>query len=134
LPLKSFKATDFRCLESVALEFNEGNNLICGPNASGKTSILEAIGYLGRARSFRSAGVNELVRHGEKEFILFGKADTGSRIATLGIKNGWDGPEVHIDGEKTSSAAPLAEALPLQVIDPDVHDLVAGARKIGAGI
>src|SRR5210317_1658482 len=97
LPLKYFKVTDFRCLESVVLEFSEGNNLIVGPNASGKTSILEAIGYLGRARSFRSAGSNELVRHGEKEFVLFGKADTGARVAALGIKNGRDGLEVHVD-------------------------------------
>ena len=129
MPLKSFKATDFRCLESVALDFSDGNNLIYGPNASGKTSILEAIGYLGRARSFRSAGVNELVRHGEREFVLFGRADTGSRIAALGIRNGRNGLEVHVDGEKSSSAAPLAEALPLQVIDPDVHELIAGGPE-----
>ena len=129
LPLKSFKATDFRCLESLSLEFSEGNNLIIGPNASGKTSILEAIGYLGRGRSFRSAGTSELVRHGAREFVLFGRADTGSRIASLGIRNGRDGLEVHVDGEKSSSAAPLAEALPLQVIDPDVHELVAGGPE-----
>ena len=129
LPLKTFKATDFRCLESAGLEFSEGNNLIYGPNASGKTSILEAIGYLGRARSFRGAGVAELVRHGAREFILFGKADTGSRVTALGIRNGRDGLEVHVDGEKSSSAAPLAEALPLQVIDPDVHELIAGGPE-----
>lgn len=129
LALNFFQATDFRCLETVALEFSETNNLICGPNASGKTSILEAIGYLGRARSFRSAGINELIRHGQKEFTLFGKASSGSRLATLGIRNGRGGPEIHIDGEKTSSAAPLAEALPLQVIDPDVHELVAGGPE-----
>jgi DNA replication and repair protein RecF len=129
LPLKTFKATDFRCLETVSLEFSDGNNLIYGPNASGKTSILEAIAYLGRARSFRSAGISELVRHGQREFILFGKASAGSRLASLGIRNGRDGLEVHVDGEKSSSAAPLAETLPLQVIDPDVHDLIAGGPE-----
>ena len=129
MTLKAFKATDFRCLESAALEFSEANNLIVGANASGKTSILEAIGYLGRARSFRSAGIRELVRHGQREFVLFGKADTGSRTATLGIRNGGDGLEVRIDGEKSSSAAPLAEALPLQVIDPDIHELIAGGPE-----
>ena len=129
LPLKSFKATDFRCLESVALEFSDANNLIVGGNASGKTSILEAIGYLGRGRSFRSAGTAELVRHGEREFVLFGQVDTGSRIASLGIRNGPEGLEVHVDGDPSSSAAPLAEALPLQVIDPDIHELVAGGPE-----
>lgn len=129
MPLKSLKVTDFRCLGSVALEFCEGNNLIYGPNASGKTSILEAIGYLGRARSFRSAGVGELVRHGKDEFVLFGKADTGSRLVSLGVRNGTNGLDVHVDGEKSGSAAPLAEALPLQVVDPDVHELIAGGPE-----
>jgi len=129
LSLVSFKCTDFRCLESVELTFSQTHNLIYGPNASGKTSILEAIAYLGRARSFRGASTRELVRHGAAEFVLVGKANTGSRDVALGIRNGKRGLEVHVDGEKSASAAPLAEALPLQVIDPDVHDLVAGGPE-----
>jgi len=129
LSLVSFKCTDFRCLESVELAFSQTHNLIYGPNASGKTSILEAIAYLGRARSFRGASTRELVRHGKDEFVVIGKAHTGSREVALGIRNGKSGLEVHVDAEKSGSAAPLAEALPLQVIDPDVHDLVAGGPE-----
>jgi DNA replication and repair protein RecF len=126
LALVSFKCSDFRCLESVALSLSAGNNLIYGPNASGKTSILEAIAYLGRGRSFRGAGLRELLRHGQDEFVLFGKVDTGVRELALGIRNSKDGLEVRTDGEKRSSAAALAEAMPLQIIDPEVHELVAG--------
>jgi len=129
LALISFKCTDFRCLESVALEFSAGHNLIYGANASGKTSILEAVAYLGRGRSFRGANPKELVRHGMDEFLVLGKADSSSRQIALGVRNGKTGLEVHVDGEKCSSAAALAEALPLQVIDPDVHDLVAGGPE-----
>jgi len=43
LPLESFKATDFRCLEAVELEFDPAYNLVYGANASGKTSLLEAV-------------------------------------------------------------------------------------------
>ena len=70
MSLVSFKCTDFRCLESVELAFEPSHNLIYGPNAAGKTSILEAIAYLGRARSFRGAGNRELVRHGQEDFTL----------------------------------------------------------------
>ena len=130
MALLSFKCTDFRCLESVSLDFGPEFNLIAGPNASGKTSVLEAVAYLGRARSFRGAGVRELVRHGCDEFILFGKVDTGSRVVALGVRNGASGLDVHVDSEKQGSASLLAESLPLQVIDPDVHDLVAGGPEI----
>ena len=125
-----FKCTDFRCLATASLDFASGNNLIYGANASGKTSLLEAVGYLGRARSFRGAGTRELVRHGCEAFVVVGKADTGSRVMSLGVRNGSGGLEVHADGEKQGSAVALAEALPLQVIDPDVHELVAGGPEM----
>ena len=129
MSLGHFKCTDFRCIESAALDFDPGNNLIYGANAAGKTSILEAIAYLGRARSFRGAGNRELVRHGQDDFIIFGKVRSGAREISVGVRNGKSGLEVHTDGEKSQSAAPLAEALPLQVVDPDVHDLVAGGPE-----
>jgi DNA replication and repair protein RecF len=129
LALKSLKCTDFRCLESAELDFSSGNNLIYGQNASGKTSILEAAGYLGRGRSFRGASARELIRHDTDEFVLFGRAETGTREVSLGVRNSKVGLEVHADGEKRNSAAALAEALPLQVIDPDVHKLIAGGPE-----
>jgi DNA replication and repair protein RecF len=70
-----------------------------------------------------------LIRHEADEFVLFGRADTGSRDVSLGVRNSRSGLEVHADGEKKSSAAALAEALPLQVIDPDVHKLIAGGPE-----
>ncbi len=127
--LRSFQCKDFRCLEFVELELNKGNNLIYGENASGKTSILEAVAYLGRARSFRGAGTPGQISHGAEELLVTGNVDCGTRRIRLGVRNGQAGLEVHADGEKTGSAAPLAEALPLPVIDPAVHGLVAGGPE-----
>ena len=129
MPLVSLKCINFRCLQSVEVNFSPGNNLIHGSNASGKTSILEAIGYLGRARSFRGARNRELIRHGADEFLLTGRVEAGSREVPLGVRNSRKGLEVHADGEKCNSAAVLAEALPLQIIDPDIHELVAGGPE-----
>ena len=129
MALSSLKITDFRCLESAGIEFVQGNNLIYGPNASGKTSILEAVAYLGRGRSFRGASAREVVRHGQDNFVLFGNSSVGSRVVSLGVRNGTGGLEVHTDGEKRASAAALAESLPLQIIDPDVHKLIAGGPE-----
>lgn len=129
MPLTYFRCSDFRCLHSAELELHPRYNLIYGRNASGKTSVIEAIAYLGRGRSFRGAATENLVRHGANEFVLFGKVDTGVREATIGVRNGRAGLEIHVDGDKTPSAAGLAEILPLQVLDPDVHDLVAGGPE-----
>jgi DNA replication and repair protein RecF len=127
VPIQHFTAQNFRCLENIELEADPQYNLIYGRNASGKTSVLEAIAYLGRGKSFRGASTNDLIRHGEKEFVLFGEVSDGAHTAKVGVRNSSDGLETRVDGEKDGGAAALAAALPIQIIDPDVHELVAGA-------
>lgn len=129
MSLRHFTATDFRCLTSITFEADPQYNLIYGGNASGKTSILEAIAYLGRGKSFRGARSQDLIRHGEAEFLLLGKIAAGARLAAVGVRNSAGGLEVKIDGDREISAASLAEILPLQLIDPEVHALVAGGPE-----
>ncbi len=126
MALLNFTASDFRCLESVSLEVSPNYNLVFGANASGKTSLLEAISYLGRGKSMRGALTQNLVRHGREHFTLVGKAQTSSRVSTLGVQNGRDGLVVRIDGDNNRGTATLAEMLPLQAVDPEIHSLVAG--------
>jgi len=124
--LLEFKATNFRCLAGAELEPDAKFNLIYGDNASGKTSLLEAIAYLGRGKSFRGASSQKLIRHGGIDFVLFGRVLVGNVRHQLGVKNGPDGLEMRADGDSTGGAADLARILPLQIIDPEIHRLVAG--------
>jgi DNA replication and repair protein RecF len=129
LVIRSLKASRFRCLAEAELEFDSQYNLIYGQNASGKTSLLEALAYLGRGKSFRGAPVQAVVQHGEREFLVFGRVMDRGRDVTVGVRNGREALEVRIDGEPGKGIADLAEVLPLQVIDPDVHSLVAGGPE-----
>jgi DNA replication and repair protein RecF len=45
------------------------------------------------------------------------------------VRNSKDGLEVRVDGESDGGVAALAEALPLQFIDPEVHNLIAGGPE-----
>ncbi|MCH9694825.1 MAG: DNA replication/repair protein RecF [Gammaproteobacteria bacterium] len=125
-----FRATNFRCLESVELNLDPEFNLIFGANASGKTSLLEALAYLGRGKSFRGAGTSDLILHGQSDFVLFGEVAQSGGKRNLGVRNSREGLEVRVGGEGASGAAALAEALPLQVIDPEVHNLIAGGPEL----
>jgi DNA replication and repair protein RecF len=129
VPIQHFSARDFRCLVNVELEADPHYNLIYGANASGKTSVLEALAYLGRGKSFRGAPAVNLIRHGKQEFVLFGRVDDGGRRCNVGVRNSAQGLEVRVDGAGEGGAAALAVALPLQIIDPDVHELVGGAPE-----
>ena len=127
--IRLFRATNFRCLKSVEMELGPRFNLISGANASGKTSLLEALAYLGRGKSFRGANTNNLVRHEASEFVLFGEVEHAQVRIPVGARNGREGLEVRVGGESASGAAALASALPLQVIDPEVHSLIAGGPE-----
>ena len=129
MPIESITIENFRCLARAGLEADPQYNLIYGGNASGKTSLLEAMAYLGRGKSFRGAPTSNLIRHGKKEFVLFGRAENGGHVSSVGVRNSRHGLEVRIDGQTDGGAAALAAVLPLQIIDPDVHDLVSGGPE-----
>lgn len=127
--IRLFRVSNFRCLKSAELQLSPKYNLIYGANASGKTSLLEALAYLGRGKSFRGASTANLIRHGASEFTLFGDVERAGRGFTVGVRNSSEGLEVRVGGENNGGAAALAEALPLQVIDPEVHGLIAGGPE-----
>src|SRR5215467_2819533 len=53
---------DFRNYDRLDLKFDPGLTLFYGPNAAGKTTILEALFYLATTRSPRAGADRELVR------------------------------------------------------------------------
>ncbi len=129
MALVSLKITEFRCLEAVQAELDAPVCLIIGPNAAGKTSILEAIAYCGLGRSFRGATTDKLVRRGAAEFVIVADTESAGKKGRVGVRNGRSGLEVSIAGEQGGGAAALAAALPVLVIDPEVHELVAGGPE-----
>jgi DNA replication and repair protein RecF len=124
MALKHISIKDFRCLESVELAPSPSDNIICGENASGKTSLLEAFFFCGRGRSFRAAQADSLIRDHCQHFQLVATVEHESRPTVLGIQIGRDSRAIRIGGENARSLGELAQYLPVQVIDPDVHKLV----------
>ena len=68
--LKSIKLKSFRCVKTKEYSFNNKINIICGKNATGKTSIVEAIHVLGVCKSHRTTSDNELVNDGSMFYSL----------------------------------------------------------------
>ena len=124
MPLGIFHAERFRCLTSVELELDPGANLFIGPNASGKTSLLEAAFFLSRGRSFRSRRREALIAHGEESFLLTGRTTGSAGPVALGVRATRAGTEWHVNGAVASGIADLAEQFPAQVIDPEIHKLL----------
>ena len=66
-----FRALNWRSFER-AHWFFERKNLLIGRNGSGKSNLLEALGFLGILRSFRTPRIGELIRKDTQEFHLRG--------------------------------------------------------------
>jgi DNA replication and repair protein RecF len=118
------QVTDFRCLQSAGLELDPKFTLISGANASGKTSLLEALYVLGRGRSFRTRRLEHLIRRGTERFVVFGEVDSFDRKVALGVEGSAEGIRAKLGGSKVSSLAELAPLLPVQIIDPEIHRLI----------
>src|SRR5882724_3980280 len=112
MTLLRLEIDDFRCLERVRLTFDRRYNLFVGPNASGKTSFLEALFCLGRGRSFRTRRLDRLVRQGQSAFRLVGWCEQGGRETVLGVGGDRSHTEIRIGGAPAGGAAELAGHFP----------------------
>ncbi|MBD3642048.1 MAG: DNA replication/repair protein RecF [Marinobacter sp.] len=139
MALVRLQTEHFRNLAPEPVSFSPAFNLLYGANGSGKTSVLEAIGYLGLGRSFRVSRHQAVVSHGQNRFTVFGGLDRGadegglpgdgSGLAhRLGIARDVSAKEtsLRVDGENVRSLSSMAKHLPVSVIDPGVFDIVAG--------
>lgn len=124
MALRRLQVTDLRCLQSVDVEFDPRFTLISGPNASGKTSLLEALYVLGRGRSFRTRRLEHLIRRGRERFTIFGEIELPARRVPLGVEGHGDGIRARVAGAAAASLAELALIFPVQIIDPEVHKLI----------
>lgn len=122
--LSTIDIENFRCIERARLEFDPRGTGILGRNASGKTSLLEAIFFLGHGRSLRTNLRDKLVRHGEPHFRVVAELHTPRGPLTAGTEYVNGQSRTRLAGHGVSSLSEIAEILPIQLIDPGVHRLV----------
>jgi DNA replication and repair protein RecF len=72
--LRTLSIRDLRSYASLEATFGPGPQLIVGPNAAGKTTLLEAIVLLAWGRSHRTSSDGELVRWGSELARVEGQA------------------------------------------------------------
>lgn len=130
MTLQSILVEDFRCVERAELELHPRFNLIAGENASGKTTLLEAIFILGRGRSFRTAQTESLVRTTASAFQLLGRiSGSAGWNRPLGMRFGRAGMQIRYSERPVRALSELATILPVQAIDPEVHRLIEGGPQ-----
>mgnify|MGYP000512918809 FL=1 len=80
--ISSIRLQNFRSYSDSSFEFEPGVNIIVGPNASGKTNLLEAVILLSRGSSYRARDV-ELIRFSKDWTRLEGDFQQNKRIIKI---------------------------------------------------
>ncbi|MCY4342794.1 MAG: DNA replication and repair protein RecF [Gammaproteobacteria bacterium] len=123
--MRRLEIDHLRNLAAVRLQLGSHFNCLVGPNGAGKTSVLEAAYLLTRGRSFRGHAVSPVVADGQDGLVVRAELDTGR---SLGVARSRRGKSVlHIDQQPTRRLSEAAALLPLNLLLPDVSELVFGA-------
>ena len=118
--ITSLRLQNFRSYKDSSFEFGRVVNIIVGPNASGKTNLLEAVLVLARGRSYR-ASLPQLVKLGK----TWARLDGNFADSTRTLKITQTGPEFIVD-DKTFKRLPTSINLPVVLFEPNHLQLMSG--------
>ena len=126
--------TDLRAYGALEVRFGAGPQLVWGPNAAGKTSLLEAMVVLARGASHRTTTDAELVRWGADVARIEGRTGDdeievalvrpGSIAAAGGARK-----RIRVNGVARRAAA-LADRLRVVLFAPEDMLLVVGSPSL----
>ncbi len=140
MKLERLTLRNYRNVEESTLVASPHLNFLVGPNGQGKTSFIEAIGYLATLRSFRGSKVDEVVRWGQEQGEILATASPeadGDKMWKVDLKISFQGRSTKvafINGKPfRSSTSYLSQrfgevelGFHAVVFNPSDHDLVRG--------
>lgn len=129
--INKLELTHFRNLTSINIEPHSCFNIFYGENGSGKTSLLEAIHYLGFGKSFRTHSPSRIIQNGAAHFSVFTLLQQGNTPIPVGIKRSIDGKkQMRLNGEDIHSLSRIVKCLPIQLISTESYRFFHDGPKI----
>lgn len=131
MQLERLDVLNVRNIASAQVALCAGVNLFVGPNGAGKTALLEAVHLLFCGRSFRTNRSEGLVRRGQDHLSVaaFCRDDRLGAVR-LGHLRDRGRVELRRDGLPVRQASALAALLPIQLLLPDLGELVFGVPAV----
>ncbi len=125
--IADLKLVNFRSYEEAVFEFGPNVNIIVGPNASGKTNLLEAILVACTGSSYRVKDI-ELIRFNQPWTRLEADTDEGVRRVTIENIEGLAKKKFVINGAALARLL-LQKKVPVVVFEPDHLRLLQGGPE-----
>lgn len=122
--LSRLQLSQVRNLHDLDLAPSPTFNIVHGPNASGKSSLFEAIHLLSCARSFRTRQLAQVLNHAAAQMTVTADVVTDNQgTVALGIAYDRDKgrPRLRAHGRPARKASELASILPLVTLHQESH-------------
>ena len=120
----------FRNYDFETADFDAGTNVICGPNAQGKTNLLEAVYMLAMGRSFRTRFDRELVSFGADGADILADVYSHGREQTVNLRLSPGRPKRILVNSVKKNAGELSDTVNAVLFCPDDLNLI----KEGAAV
>jgi DNA replication and repair protein RecF len=125
--ITDLRLQNFRSYKDSSFEFGGGVNIIVGPNASGKTNLLEAVLVVARGHSYR-IGDNELVKFKRPWARLDADLSTGGHRTVKLVIDPVPAKTYEIDG-KHFKRLTVHHNIPAVLFEPDDLRLLSGGPE-----
>lgn len=118
---------NYRNITEEDINLNSSLNVFIGPNAQGKTNILESIYYLGTGSSHRTNSDQDLIKWDNNYFFL--KASVFRRNREMTISIGYNGSkkEIKVDNNPIQKLSDLMGYVNVVIFSPEDLQMVKGS-------
>lgn len=131
MPLQRVVIDHVRNLQDVRLELSPNLNIVFGENASGKTSLLEAIHLLAYARSFRSHHIKHVVSNDSDFLRVAGQLRQNDAASMpIGIEYRQGQLNMRVAGQDVKKTSELAQFLPVIVLHQECQRFLTDGPRI----
>ncbi|MDF2720774.1 MAG: recombination protein RecF [Paenibacillus sp.] len=128
--LKKLMLSDYRSYEYLELATEGAVNIIVGPNAQGKTNMLEAIYVLALSKSHRTFQDKELIRWGANSATISGTIDKKYGVCSLHLTISNQGKKAKINGLEQKKMSDFVGSLNVVMFAPEDLSIVKGSPSV----
>lgn len=125
--ITDIRLQNYRSYDDASFELSSGVNIIVGPNASGKTNLLEAVLLLARGNSYRAKDITELISFNKPWARLDSHSDLNQQ-RTVKITREPSSKKYEIDN-KAFKRLSLQYSIPVVLFEPNHLSLLHGSPE-----
>ncbi|OUR83407.1 DNA replication protein RecF [Cycloclasticus sp. 46_120_T64] len=128
--LSKIQINNVRNIAVIGMNPCEKLNVIVGPNGSGKTSVLESLYLLSRARSFRTHNIKKVVSFQQDNLTVFAELQGDNRQHKIAINKSQSDTVIRINGQTEKKSSELSRYLHSHLIRPESQTLLENGSSV----